>query len=148
MSLLFSWVWLFVIFSADDCITAVCMSIYTAVTCLMLLFHLFELNWVWLFSHFTFLHDRILVLALAIYDSWWIWSVSGKARKCTVYLCELICPYQPSRSLRSSVQLLLTLRHASLTISHALSVTHLLASEIPSHYPSERPNPSVHSSAA
>ena len=51
--------------------------------------------------------------------------------------------HQPSRSLRSSNQLLLTVPRDNLTIGQCLSDTHLLSSGIPSRYPSETLRPSI-----
>jgi len=56
----------------------------------------------------------------------------------SAHLCELIFPYQPSHSLRSSNQLLLNVPCANLTIGQR-TFCHLS----PSQYPSERLRPSV-----
>ena len=68
------------------------------------------------------------------------------------YLRELISPYQPSRSLRSSDgsnQLLLTVPRANLTIGqHAFSYSSPVIYGTPFHYPLETPRLSIHSSVA
>jgi len=66
-----------------------------------------------------YIMDRLHWLPIRARIDFKIATLTYKSSGHAAYLRELIFPYQPSRSLRSSNQLLLTVPHANLTVGQS-----------------------------